>query len=43
MIKLDDLLLKVKLEVFWLSGSAAWDNGLNGIKGKKKGILKKKK
>jgi hypothetical protein len=26
-----------------LSGSAAWDNGLNGIKGKKKGILKKKK
>ena len=31
--------MTVTLAVFWLSGSAAWANGLNGLKGTTQGIL----
>jgi hypothetical protein len=31
--------MTVTLAVFWLSGSAAWANGLNGLKGATHGII----
>jgi hypothetical protein len=34
-----DFFLTVTLAVFWLSGSAAWANGLNGLKGTTEGIV----
>ncbi|PSN40418.1 hypothetical protein C0J52_09274 [Blattella germanica] len=33
LLPLADFFLTVTLAVFWLSGSAAWANGLNGLKG----------
>jgi hypothetical protein len=35
---IQDFFLTVTLAVFWLSGSAAWANGLNGLKGTMHGI-----
>lgn len=32
-LDMQDFFLTVTLAVFWLSGSAAWANGLNGLKG----------
>jgi hypothetical protein len=39
LLPLADFFLTVTLAVFWLSGSAAWANGLNGLKGTTQGIL----
>lgn len=39
LLPLADFFLTVTLAVFWLSGSAAWANGLNGLKGTTQSIL----
>jgi len=39
LLPLADFFLTVTLAVFWLSGSAAWANGLNGLKGTTQGII----
>lgn len=39
LLPLADFFLTVTLAVFWLSGSAAWANGLNGLKGTTQGIV----
>jgi len=39
LLPLGDFFLTVTLAVFWLSGSAAWANGLNGLKGTTQGIM----
>jgi UDP-N-acetylmuramyl pentapeptide phosphotransferase/UDP-N-acetylglucosamine-1-phosphate transferase len=36
---IQDFFLTVTLAVFWLSGSAAWANGLNGLKGTMSSII----
>ncbi|KAJ9583410.1 hypothetical protein L9F63_022245, partial [Diploptera punctata] len=39
LLPLADFFLTVTLAVFWLSGSAAWANGLNGLKGTTHNII----
>ncbi|XP_021930417.1 synaptophysin-like protein 2 isoform X3 [Zootermopsis nevadensis] len=42
LLPLADFFLTVTLAVFWLSGSAAWANGLNGLKGTTHNIINTK-
>ncbi|GFG38646.1 hypothetical protein Cfor_01672 [Coptotermes formosanus] len=39
LLPLADFFLTVTLAVFWLSGSAAWANGVNGLKGTTQNII----
>nr|CAD7575020.1 unnamed protein product [Timema californicum] len=42
LLPLTDFILTVTLSVFWLSGSAAWANGLTGLKGTTSSIISSK-